>query len=711
MTDRATKFSQVVSTHRLKTFLLVIGPLFTLTLLALGLFWNYSAPRTAVSLEWNGQDWSVVADGAGLRTGDVVTSLNGKPVTFHTFLMDNAFISETSEFWEWLQTRGGIFHDFQGDTISLGVVRDASAETVEVPIHRGSWGFLRNPASTHILVGLVFLLVGWATYRPSGTDSKALWFYLLCFSMSLVYVTNANSLLAEFVMQPGFFKFNNIVNGINFVLAPALLFHFSLLMPRDRTRRWVLVAVYGSVAFALVTFQIPLHGLLVAFFFLASLIAIAQGAWSYRGPLERQQMKWVGVGFLLGLGPWILLNGLPLVLWGQRLMSDTFPGACLVFIPIFMGVAVRKYRLFDVGTFLEGTALYLLTLVLLVGVDILVLSFLDQRSALGEGALISLALLVGLYGPLRSAMASAISRYAHRNTLTREQLSGVLEAKLVDCDLEHVLGRLELVVQEYLAPATMSRVDSKKEVGAYLTVENEISVLLVVAPGQALKCGPPAGGQVYSSEVMSRLEELVQRCSVHYQALFQARQAAVEKQKRLEERERLLGDLHDGVGAALSGIRLTSKEPRVTRLAQDALFELQSFLYPGPGYHLEWEQFVAELRTYGNSLFQEDGPRFVLESAGLEGRVDRNKALSLFRLLKEAMNNALKYAKASEIKVTLSVSKPGSLRVVVEDDGVGLGDDQGGRGISGMRARVEQLGGDFKVESRKGTYLEVGLPL
>ena len=73
MTDRATKFSQVVSTHRLKTFLLVIGPLFTLTLLALGLFWNYSAPRTAVSLEWNGQDWSVVADGAGLRTGDVVS--------------------------------------------------------------------------------------------------------------------------------------------------------------------------------------------------------------------------------------------------------------------------------------------------------------------------------------------------------------------------------------------------------------------------------------------------------------------------------------------------------------------------------------------------------------------------------------------------------------------------------------------------------------
>ena len=91
--------------------------------------------------------------------------------------------------------------------------------------------------------------------------------------------------------------------------------------------------------------------------------------------------------------------------------------------------------------------------------------------------------------------------------------------------------------------------------------------------------------------------------------------------------------------------------------------------------------------------------------------MDRNKALSIFRLLKEALNNALKYAKASEIKVSLSVSKPGLLRLVVEDDGVGLGDDQGGRGMSGMRARVEQLGGVFKVETRSGTYLEVELPL
>ena len=700
-----------MSTRAGKTFLLVIGPLVTLTLLASGLFWNHRAPRTGVALEWTGKNWTVTATAESLRAGDVVESLNGEPVDFHTFLMDNAFISDTPEFWEWLRTREQVFRDFQGDTVSLGVARGEVREVVEIATHRDSWEFLRHPASTHIVVGLVFLLVGWATYRPPGTESKALWFYLLCFSMSLVYVTNANSLLAEFALQPGFFKANNIINGINFVLAPALLFHFSLLMPRDRARRWVLVAIYGAVAYALVTYQIPLHGALVAFFFLASLVAIAQGAWSYRGPLERQQMKWVGVGFLLGLGPWILLNGLPLLIWGHRLVSDTFPGACLVFIPIFMGVAVRKYRLFDVGTFLEGTALYLLTLVLLIGVDILVLSFLDRRSILGEGALISLALLIGLYGPIRSAMAKAITRYAHRNVPTREQLTESLETKLSTCGPEQVMDQLELVVQEYLAPVTMKRMDTESELGAHLTVDEEVSVLLVAAPGQALKCGPPAGRQVYSSEVMRTLEELVRRCSIHYQALHQGRRLAEERQKRLEERERLLGDLHDGVGAALSGIRLTSKDPRVTRLAHDALFELQSFLYTEPGYHLEWEHFVAELRSYGNSVFQGEGPKFVLLSPELEGRVERNKALSLFRLLKEAMNNTLKHAQASQIEISLSQPEPGVLNVVVKDDGVGLEEIEGGRGVAGMRARVERMGGSFKLENRSGTYLEVELPL
>ena len=358
---------------------------------------------------------------------------------------------------------------------------------------------------------------------------------------------------------------------------------------------------------------------MVALLFLASLVAIAQGALSYRGVLERQQMKWVGVGFLLGLGPWILLNGLPLLFLGQRLISDTLPGACLVFIPIFMAVAVRKYRLFDVGAFLENTALYLLTLALLIGVDILALSLLDNDSSLNEGALVSLALLLGLYGPTRAAMTRLVARYAHRSSTSGEELEQLLDSQLRGCELEEIVDGLKVVIQQYLAPATLERSESQKPTGAYLEVGEEATVTVVVVPGEALRCGPPAAGRVYSSEVMARLSELAGRCELHYQVLFQSREAESERMRRLEEREALLSDLHDGIGAALSSIRLTSKEPRVSRLAGDAIFELQNYLYPGPGYSLTLEQFVAELRGYGNSVFGHDGPRFELRASELSG--------------------------------------------------------------------------------------------
>ena len=685
-----------------KKLLLALGPLLILLWLLAGLYWNFRAPRTGLKLQWDEQSWTVLEPVGGLPAGSTIVSLAGEKVEYHTFLTDNAFITTGPEFWSWLKVREAVAADLSGETVVVGFADGPTRGNIELPLRRDSWQFLRSPASTHIIVGLVFLLVGWATYRPQGTDSKALWFYLLCCSMSLVYITNAVSLLAEFSLQPGFFRYNNLLNAANFVLAPALLFHFSQLMPRPRPYlKFFLWPSYAVVFYALLTFSIPLHGMLVAFFFLGSLLSVAQGAFSYRGLMERQQMKWVGVGFLLGLGPWILLNGLPLVVWGQRLMSDTIPGACLVFIPIFMGVAVRKYRLFDVGTFLEGTALYLATLMLLLGVDVLLLSLLDEEQLLGEGSLLSLALLIGLYGPVRAALGRAVKRLSHRDPIMGKELETHLMSALQRATTpEEVVEQMEMLLQEFLAPASMERVAVALPVGAHLQLEQEEArVVLVLAPHEGLSCGPPAGGRVYSSQLVARLSELANIASVYYQALHQTR-----------ERERLLGDLHDGVGAALSAIRTSTREQRVSRLAGDALFELQSFLYPGPGYTLEFGEFVAELRSYGNAFFEDSEVKFQLKASHLEVKIDRNMALSLFRFLKEAMNNALKHSGAKHFLVSLD-STPDLISMQIEDDGRGYSTSQSrGRGVESMKKRIQDLNGTFEIDCENGVRYRVEIP-
>ena len=242
-----------------KNLLLVAGPLFILLLLVVGLYWNFHAPRTGLKLHWDGLSWSLEEPVGGLSAGSTIVSLGGEKVEYHTFLTDNAFITTAPEFWYWLEVRETVASTLSGEEVVLGVEDGRVRANLDIPITRESWQFLRSPASTHIFVGLVFLLVGWATYRPPGTDSKALWFYLLCCSMSLVYISNAVSLLAEFSLQPGFFRFNNLVNAVNFVVAPTLLFHFSLLMPRPRPYlKYFLWPSYAAALYALMTFSIPL---------------------------------------------------------------------------------------------------------------------------------------------------------------------------------------------------------------------------------------------------------------------------------------------------------------------------------------------------------------------------------------------------------------------------------------------------------------------
>jgi signal transduction histidine kinase len=81
-------------------------------------------------------------------------------------------------------------------------------------------------------------------------------------------------------------------------------------------------------------------------------------------------------------------------------------------------------------------------------------------------------------------------------------------------------------------------------------------------------------------------------------------------------------------------------------------------------------------------------------------------------LCSEALANIAKYASASKVTVTLTVDHR-SLAVVVEDDGIGGADPDGGSGLRGLADRIAVLGGTFTVESvrARGTRLTAEIPL
>lgn len=232
------------------------------------------------------------------------------------------------------------------------------------------------------------------------------------------------------------------------------------------------------------------------------------------------------------------------------------------------------------------------------------------------------------------------------------------------------------------------------------------------------------------NEMAARFHKQVaslQRLSTHNAELAdQVKQAAV-----LEERQRLARELHDAVSQQLFAISMTmaalkrmlalnpEKVARQVELVEEmaaaAQSEMRALLLHLRPAHLEGkslEQGVTE-------LLQELQTKHPLQMTwSISTMPDLPKGIEdhLFRILQEALSNALRHAKAKQIEVKLSVVR-NNIRLKVTDDGVGFSEDEQQKsssyGMSLMRERVAEIGGVLNILSApdKGTMIEVIVPL
>ncbi len=222
-----------------------------------------------------------------------------------------------------------------------------------------------------------------------------------------------------------------------------------------------------------------------------------------------------------------------------------------------------------------------------------------------------------------------------------------------------------------------------------------------------------------------------------------AEEMAAERRRLLEqaiaaaERERVLvaSDLHDGPLQRLTSLtfKLERAAGRLRRGDADAAAELLGEVQRGLADEiasirqvmralrppvLEERGLGAALREHALALEGAGGPRCTVETA-LASRLSREVEIVLYRVAQEAMANAIKHARASNVWVSVT-SEDGTARLVVRDDGVGFEPQQGTAelvraghyGLASMRERVEMAGGSLAIASRpgEGTTLEAVLP-
>jgi signal transduction histidine kinase len=74
----------------------------------------------------------------------------------------------------------------------------------------------------------------------------------------------------------------------------------------------------------------------------------------------------------------------------------------------------------------------------------------------------------------------------------------------------------------------------------------------------------------------------------------------------------------------------------------------------------------------------------------------------IYRLVQESLTNAVRHGAAKQVWITIAAD-PGTIRVIVEDDGIGFADAGGtGMGLKGMRERLAALSGSMSLGLRSG---------
>jgi len=206
----------------------------------------------------------------------------------------------------------------------------------------------------------------------------------------------------------------------------------------------------------------------------------------------------------------------------------------------------------------------------------------------------------------------------------------------------------------------------------------------------------------------------------------------VRERTLLEERNRIARDLHDTVLKTLHGLALEAhvlgrhaNSPAAKEKAQymvgvcqhstqqirEMIHELRSESQEA-GIASEMSRMVAEWSTA-------TGIKTEFTSFGEDQSLPLMASHNLRNVLSEALENIRKHAHASQASVSIEL-QPGEVRLEIADDGKGISyspgevytlASKGKYGMLGMKERVEQLNGQFSIDTSHGTRLLISVPL
>jgi signal transduction histidine kinase len=205
--------------------------------------------------------------------------------------------------------------------------------------------------------------------------------------------------------------------------------------------------------------------------------------------------------------------------------------------------------------------------------------------------------------------------------------------------------------------------------------------------------------------------------------------AKIETQNRLQEqRLRISRDLHDNIGSQLTfiissvdnlkyglkdaGEKTIDKLSIISAFTSNTIYELRDTIWAMNKNQITWEDLQARISNFiEKANTADDKVSFNFSIA--KGTVINNEftsvqGMNMYRIIQEAINNALKYAEASVVSVVVS-EKDKHYTIIIEDNGNGFNEAEieSGNGLANIRKRAKDLNGKATITSEKGKGTKV----
>jgi|1186.fasta_scaffold05061_2 two-component system NarL family sensor kinase len=484
----------------------------------------------------------------------------------------------------------------------------------------------------------------------------------------------------------------------------------------------VAVPAVGGPVISVLTGVLLLAAVIVG---LASLIA----RWRRAADLERQQLKWVLVGYACTL----VLFGVARLLPAD--VTGLVAGLAMLPLPIAIGIAVMRYGLWDVDVVISRALVYGGLSTVVIALYAVTVWLAGDRLGATTGAPILATTVVALAAlPLRTWLQRHVNRLVHGDVeepyAVLARLGTRLAAATTPDDLsERVLPSVVEQVARSLRAERATIVLRDGSVTTYGAGAASGRTVELEYAGERFGELTVARSSEFDRHEIRALDELAAQAAVAAHTVLLAREAQRAREAvvvaREEERRRLRRDLHDGIGPSLAALALhvetardiTADDPAAAQQLLDrlvprlnaAVADVRALVHELRPPMLDELGLAAAVRELGDRLSTGTTKVRVVadEIAGLPAAVE----VAAYHIAGEATGNAVRHAGAATVAV--SVCDAGEwVRIEVVDDGRGLPDrPRAGVGTTSMRERAEELGGQLRINSGPlGTTVTALLP-